>query len=159
MAQSTLWKLFWVSQFTKQLHLGRSSPLSPLPETGNCPSWIIRRESRDHFLAWFSQYCHIFFCMKSKTKKKKKKKKKKKSLRKISHWGFFSFDSLSEKWRTAWQNWHFSFCPAKTYSLSDKCPVNLSTEIIFWQKICIQSCKYLSVLQKITVCLTAVLQK
>ena len=30
----------------------------------------------------------------------------------------------------------------------------LAKKIIFWQQICLQSCRYLSVLQKITVCLT-----
>ena len=40
----------------------------------------------------------------------------------------FQNRSLHEKCRTACQNWHFSFCPAKTFRLSDKCPVNLSKE-------------------------------
>ena len=36
----------------------------------------------------------------------------------------------SRKVQAPLQNWHlFSFCPAKTFSLSDKCPVILSKEI------------------------------
>ena len=45
--------------------------------------------------------------------------------------------SLCKKCRTAWQNRQFfSFCPAKTFSH-------------IWQQKCLQSCGYLSVLQKI----------
>ena len=54
----------------------------------------------------------------------------------------------------------FSFCPAKTFSLSVKCPVNLSKEnniLTTNMPSVLQILKF--VLQKITVCLTAVLHQ
>ena len=61
--------------------------------------------------------------------------------------------SLREKCRTAWQNWHFLILSLKNLVFLTNVLWILAKKIIFWQQICLQSCRYLSVLQKITVSL------